>query len=36
MNEPITEDLIKESIEVKCVETIKSLIDKYKDNEYMT
>lgn len=36
MTEPITEELIKESIEVKCVETIKSLIDKYKDNEYMT
>jgi len=36
MTDTITEEVIKEPIEVKCFETIKSLIDKYKDNEYMT
>lgn len=36
MTDTITEEVIKEPIEVKCAETIKSLIEKYKDNEYMT
>jgi len=36
MTDAITEEVIKEPVEVKCAETIKSLIEKYKDNEYMT
>jgi hypothetical protein len=36
MTDTITEEVIKEPIEVKCAETINSLIEKYKNNEYMT
>jgi hypothetical protein len=35
MTESTTIENIKENIELKCSDTIKTLLDKYKDNEYM-